>query len=285
MKNYKKISDEAKTKILWNLFFLVLLITAIDILSDFFRAAILQKSLLESLLLSLPVLLLFFHAAWTLSFFRGILFILLAFLTGFIFEFIGLKYGVVFGGNYVYALEGLKIFTVPLNVPLYWAVFIYTGFCITNSFLYWLNKDKPTKNKKDGLLLPLLILFDGLIVVAIDLFMDPLQVKAGSWTWLEGGPYFGIPIGNFIGWFLVTIIVTGLFRVGEYFKPLAVKKELKSVFIIPVLGYGLLYLSFLASAIKIKMLNLALIGSLTMLPVVTSNFFLLTKSIRKNKNI
>jgi len=274
-----------RKKILWSLFFLILLVAAVEIFvsKDLFESISLSTSPIKSLKLYLPVIFLFFHAIWTLSFFRGLMLIFLAFFTGFIFEFFGLKYGTFFGGEYVYALSGVKIFTVPFKVILYWAVFIYTGYCITNSFLYWLKKDKPVKGKKDVFLLPFLILADGLIVLAIDLFMDPLQVKVGSWRWPNSGLYFGVPIGNFIGWFLVTIITTGSFRLYEYFKPLAFKKELKSVFIQIVLGYGLLYFSFFISAIRFKMTNLALVGSLTMLPIVIVNLFLLIKSIHSKK--
>jgi uncharacterized membrane protein len=269
---------QIKVKTLWIIFFLILLTSVINILGELFNLSFLQNHFLDFLMLYLPALLLLLHSIWTLSFFRGVLFILIAFLTGFIFEFIGLKYGVVFGGNYVYAPGGIKVFAVPLNVILYWAVFIYTGYCITNSFLYWLNKEKPARNNKNNLLLPFLILSDGLIVVVIDLFMDPLQVKAGSWTWPGGGHYFNIPIGNFIGWILVTIISTGLFRIFEYFNPKEIIKGLKNTFLIPVLGYGMLYISFLTSAIKIGMISLALIGSFTMFSIVLLNLFFLIKS-------
>jgi len=273
-----KLNMQLKVKILWTLFFVTILASIVNIIGDSFGLSFLQVGFFNSLILYIPVILLLLHSIWTLSFFRGILFILLACLTGFIFEYIGLKYGVVFGGDYIYSPVGIKIFTVPLNVILYWGVFIYTGYCITNSFLIWQGKNKPSKNKKTGLLLPLFILFDSLVVVAIDLFMDPLQVKQGSWTWLNGGPYFGIPVGNFIGWILVVIIATGLFRLFEYFSPKEITKGLKNTFLIPVLGYGLLYLNFLISAIKIEMIGLVLIGSFTMFPIVLLNLFLFSRS-------
>lgn len=235
----------------------------------------------KSLSIYIPIILLLLHSIWTLSFTRGVVFIFIASMTGFIFEYFGLKYGVLFGGEYVYADEMLKIITVPLNVILYWGVFIYTGYCISNSFLFWLGKNKPSKKEKKDFLLPLLILCDSLIVVAIDLFMDPLQVRAGSWTWLDSGPYFGIPTGNFIGWFLVALVATGLFRIYEYFKPIGFDERLKSVFVIPVLGYGFLYFSFLTSAVKASMFGLSLIGSFTMLPVVVVNLYFFKKFINQ----
>jgi uncharacterized membrane protein len=262
--------------------FLTILITVSNIICDLRGLSFFQISLSSSLILFIPLLFLILHSIWTLSFFRGILFILTACFTGFIFEFIGLKYNTIFGGNYLYFPEGIKIFTVPLNIILCWGVFIYIGYCITNSFLYWLNKEKPSENNKVVLKIPLLILFDSLIVVAIDLFMDPLQVKAGSWVWQGGGHYFGIPIGNFIGWMIVTAITTGSFRIYEYFKPIDNDIKEKSIFLIPVVGYGILYLYFFVSALKMNMTNLAFIGSLTMLPIIVFNLFLFTKFIKSN---
>lgn len=129
-------------------------------------------------------------------------------------------------------------------------------------------------------MLPLLVLADSLIVVAIDLFMDPLQVEAGSWIWLDRGPYFGIPIGNFIGWALVVIISTSLFRTFEYLKPVQIDEKLIFVFLIPVLGYGMLYLNFLVSALRLNMVALVLVGSLTMLPVVALNLLMFRRYVR-----
>ncbi len=274
-----------KVEVLWIIFFLTILAPVTSILGDLFGLSFSQTGSFNSSILFIPVVFLFLHSIWTLSFFRGIIFILIACITGYIFEFNGLKYGTVFGGNYIYSLEGIKISTVPLNIILYWGVFIYAGYCITNSFLYWLNKEKPSKNNKAIFLLPLLILIDGLIVVAIDLFMDPLQVRLGSWTWPDGGPYFGIPVRNFIAWASVAFITTGLFRMYEYFKPTVADKNLKPVLIMPVLGYGFLYLYFFVLAIKINMAGLALIGSLTMLPVVLFNLFFFIKSLKGGKDI
>jgi uncharacterized membrane protein len=52
------------------------------------------------------------------------------------------------------------------------------------------------------------------------------------WAWLDGGPYFGVPIGNFVGWFVVTVLVTGLFRLFEYYKPQQDLLLSKSIFLL-----------------------------------------------------
>lgn len=266
-----------KEKILWGLFLLNVTVLSVDILTGFLKQNI-YSYIISFLVLSLPVILLILHSFWTLGMKRGIAFFLISALTGLVFEIIGLKIGVVFGGHYVYSPSKLMIVNVPISVPIYWAVFIYTGYTIVNSFLLWLDKNKPSRHKDSLIKLLKLVILDGLIVVAIDLFMDPLMVKAGKWTWLEGGTYFGIPIGNFIGWFMVVVISTGIFRLYEFFNPRQIKKINENVFLIPVFGYGLMAISFVVLGINYQMYNLLLIGSLLMFPVPLSNLFLYSKS-------
>ena len=153
-------------------------------------------------------------------------------------------------------------------VPIFWVFFVYLGYYLTNTFVLWRNKEKPNKYKGNlKLLLPLVIL-DGLLVTAIDLFMDPLRVLYGDWHWLAGGSYFGVPWGNFLGWFLVTMLITGIFRLGEYFWPLKIKIKKGLILVIPILVYCMLYVIFVIHALTsgAAMQSLVLIGSLLMLP-------------------
>jgi uncharacterized membrane protein len=47
----------------------------------------------------------------------------------------------------------------------------------------------------------------GIIAVGLDLFIDPLAVVAGYWVWLVPGEvYFGIPLLNFVGWFVLMFL-------------------------------------------------------------------------------
>ncbi|HYQ92353.1 MAG TPA: carotenoid biosynthesis protein [Candidatus Competibacteraceae bacterium] len=44
----------------------------------------------------------------------------------------------------------------------------------------------------------------GVITVGVDLFIDPIAVKAGYWVWFkEGTVYYGVPLLNFVGWFVL----------------------------------------------------------------------------------
>jgi len=104
--------------------------------------------------------------------------------------------------------------------------------------------------------------------------MDPIQVRDGGWRWLDGGPYFGIPIGNFIGWFMTTAIVLGIFRVIEYYLPIKVEKKDSSTVVLPTILYGMLAISFSISATQFGLYTLVAIGASLMFPIVIANLYL-----------
>jgi len=268
-------SAKNKTYILWTLFFLTIVIPLINITGGNLPAFNLIK-------FCFPLCLLLWHSIWVFGFKRSLLILLPPFIIGLIFEIIGVNYGVMFGGHYFYNPDtlGPLLFGVPILIPFFWSFFVYTGYTITSSSLTWLNSKKPSKINKKIWLLALLVLIDGLLVVAIDLFMDPIMVAGNDWTWINGGAYFGVPIGNFIGWFIVAILSTGIFRTCEYYFPPAETRAPKSILLIPAVGYGLLGLLFLTMALNLHLNSLAIIGVLLMLPVSLINLILYAKSKR-----
>lgn len=47
--------------------------------------------------------------------------------------------------------------------------------------------------------------------VALDLVLEPVAVYLeGYWAWLAGGPYYGIPTENFVGWAVLCALFAGL---------------------------------------------------------------------------
>ncbi|AWR98061.1 carotenoid biosynthesis protein [Acidianus sulfidivorans JP7] len=108
---------------------------------------------------------------------------------GFIFEKIGITTGIPFG-HYAYHFPPY-ILGVPIFVIFGWGIF---------SFLSYLTIfNLPSRIK--------LIIFPFLMVI-IDLSVDPIMVSAGFWTWEKSAiNYFGIPITNFVGWYIVSLII------------------------------------------------------------------------------
>ena len=51
-----------------------------------------------------------------------------------------------------------------------------------------------------------------LVLLLVDLVIDPAVVHAGLWVWTDGGAYYGVPTSNFAGWVLTGTVYTALFR-------------------------------------------------------------------------
>jgi uncharacterized membrane protein len=56
------------------------------------------------------------------------------------------------------------------------------------------------------------ILLSGLAITAWDLFLDPQMTQWELWVWNQPGAYFGIPLVNFLGWFLGGALITAAAR-------------------------------------------------------------------------
>ncbi len=231
----------------------------------------------------LPALTLLLHAFWTLGALRGGVLFTLGALMGWFFEVVGLKYGTFFGGDYVYGMNMISLAGVPVAVIIYWATFVYVGYAITNSFLVWTKQNKPDISRGNISFCLMLVVLDGIIVMALDLFMDPIMVHQGAWTWLQGGSYFGVPLGNFVGWFTITAIVTGIFRMWEYLKPIKHIYIERSVFLIPVISYAGGAVAFLYAAWQLEMGSFIWIGGFLMIALILINLGMYVSSSKKRE--
>lgn len=54
------------------------------------------------------------------------------------------------------------------------------------------------------------IILGGLLLVVIDGVLDPGAVSLGFWIWPGGGPYYGIPLSNYVGWLVSGLIASAL---------------------------------------------------------------------------
>jgi len=91
------------------------------------------------------------------------------------------------------------------------------GYALTNQFLFGAIGDRP-RLKSIRLNAAGLIIIESAIgatmALNVDDSLDPVAVSQHipSWVWIDGGPYFGIPLSNFIAWFIVTFLAVLLFR-------------------------------------------------------------------------
>ncbi len=223
----------------------------------------------------LGVLFVLLHGASALGWKRFLAFAFLGALIGYWVEVFSMHYTSFFGCPYHYHPDRWndKVLGMPLTVALFWAVFIYGGYAITNSFLAYFRLKKPGRGKTGALrLLLLLPLIDATIVTAIDVFMDPLVTWRGSWIWEVEGPFYGVPIGNFVGWFVISWLACFLFRAYEFFRPARTPdRHGRWGHLAMALAYGLLMLMFAVFSLSIQRPEITLTGLFAMGPVLLLN--------------
>ncbi|OGG14297.1 hypothetical protein A2773_06515 [Candidatus Gottesmanbacteria bacterium RIFCSPHIGHO2_01_FULL_39_10] len=125
-------------------------------------------------------------------------------------------------GKYNYTdILGLKLFAVPLVIgPAYFSVG-YLSFVIGNILL------DRVDGRLDRFHLVALPLVSSFIMVEWDLVMDPSSSTIQKlWIWHGGGGYFGVPLSNFLGWFLTVYIFFQLFTLYIYKSKIKVKDNL-----------------------------------------------------------
>jgi len=120
---------------------------------------------------------------------------------GFAVEALGVATGFPFG-DYTYSGElGPRLAGVPLVVPLAWTWMAWPA---------WLAAVRVTASPVARVVLAAVGL------AAWDLFLDPQMVAEGYWTWTDPDPALpgvpGVPIGNYVGWLAVALVMTAIFR-------------------------------------------------------------------------
>ena len=106
-------------------------------------------------------------------------------------ELIGTGTGYPFG-NYEYTTGlGYKVLgRVPFSIPLSWFYMGLASFLLGGALSRW----RPVST----------VLLGAYLLTAWDLVLDPAMAHPGLaltfWVWHTAGPYFGMPIQNFVSW-------------------------------------------------------------------------------------
>ena len=135
------------------------------------------------------------------------IFISITFFISMLMEILGEKTGIIFGGKYKYNLEltpGPNLFGIPIVIPIAWIMLIYMShnlFCFLGSF----DLNRILNNSMDVSIIPCIMM------VLVDLVLDPIAVDEKRWEWSIRGKYYGVPLLNFFGWFINCLIIWVLF--------------------------------------------------------------------------
>ena len=141
------------------------------------------------------------HGASTYGW-RGILFFLAVCLgVSNAFENLSILTGFPFGRYHYSDAMGSRLFLVPVQIgPAYFGVG-YLSWTLARAIL----GDEDTRLA--GLLSFATPAIASFIMVSWDLTIDPMMSTiAGNWVWHNGGSYFGVPLSNFLGWYLTVYV-------------------------------------------------------------------------------
>jgi len=140
---------------------------------------------------------------------RGILtFTALCLGIGNIMENLGVLTGFPFGHYYFTDVMGPKFFAVPMLLGLAYVGMGYLSWMLARLIL------GGARIPLTGSRVVTVPLVAGFIMVAWDICMDPIwSTIVHAWIWRQGGAYFGVPVSNFLGWYLTVFLFYQLFAV------------------------------------------------------------------------
>jgi len=142
---------------------------------------------------------------------RAILaFAVISLVVGNVVENLGVLTGFPFGHYYFTAAMGPKFLLVPVLMGPAYLGMGYLAWMMAQIILP-VERSEASLAGSRIITLPVAASF---LMVAWDLTMDPTLSTIGHyWIWIQGGPYFGVPLSNFLGWFLTNYIIYQLFAV------------------------------------------------------------------------
>lgn len=116
---------------------------------------------------------------------------------GLLAEFLGGRVP-VFGSTYHYheVLQPMLLGTVPVFVPLAWYFLAFQSLLVLR---HWRPAFAAAPLARAAA--------PALLLTGFDVMLDPLATALGLWTWHERGAFFGVPLLNFAGWFVVGMCI------------------------------------------------------------------------------
>jgi putative membrane protein len=122
---------------------------------------------------------------------------------GYAIEAVGVSTGLPYGSFYYGDALGQKLLgLVPYLLPISYAPLVIGAVAAS-----WMNSLGLNHHL-------ILVLRSALLLVLIDVVLDPGAATLGFWIWSEGGAYYGVPLSNYAGWLLSGILAATLLLVA-----------------------------------------------------------------------
>ena len=118
-----------------------------------------------------------------------------------------------------------------------------------------------------------------IVMTAWDLVMDPMMVAGDHWVWEEPGAYFGIPIQNYLGWFVTTFVTFWLFLTLARIHPEQQDSSSDSFKQLAVWSYAIVGVSTILTDFLFGLDGPALVGIFAMLPWVLMGWWKTAKQV------
>lgn len=181
-----------------------------------------------------PILFALFHGAMLCTT-RGILiFFAICLVVGNVFENLGVCSGFPFGRYCCTDVMGPKLFAVPILLGLAYLGMAYLSWTLARVILGGM------RNPLIGLRMVTVPLVAAFIMVAWDLAMDPVwSTIVHAWIWRDGGAYYGVPISNFLGWYVTVFLIFQLFAIYLRGRSINVDRLPSNYWQLVVLCYGI----------------------------------------------
>jgi uncharacterized membrane protein len=196
------------------------------------------------------------HSVTVLRWRRALLFLGLTLAISLALESLGVATGQIYGPyHYTSRLGPLFLGLVPYTIPLTWYMMLYPAYRIAERCV-------PARWQLRWLAVAAL---GGLAMVAWDLAMDPLMASRSHWVWDTSGAYYGVPLQNFLGWWLTAFIILSLYLKLSQMLLTPLSADNDRFDRLAVLSYALTGLGSVADAALSGLGGPALIGGATML--------------------
>jgi uncharacterized membrane protein len=162
-------------------------------------------------------------ATWQLGLGRALAFLISGYLISWAAELCSIHFGFPFG-EYLYIpttrSRELWVAGVPLMDSLSYVFLAYASYALALVALgsgywqdqgYYLEEQGHSRTWRPWVL-------GAVLMVTLDIIIDPVALRGYRWFlgqiygYPEGGVYFGIPLANFAGWFLVALILVRLLQ-------------------------------------------------------------------------